>query len=355
MVAIYFPHPKPAVSVDESITKSHELDDKTVFILRALHACNEAKDSLFTCLGTAITYNRRCRNPARAWFDVMAEVAEAADSRDIRLADLKDKANAWGARLSCYHHFTQAGPGMAVLGAIALFREFTENVETPSTECSEGLSGELLCGCATCDRVTECQTNNKAHQEAFDALLRIRSDGKITEEELEEAMYSLGPPPKASDSLTKKSDDEKVYDVLNTLQLKLETLEALFDEQLKDEKTNDAMTLLQLKVENLERRLQEQSGDEEVALAITALRLTAESVDALVTEVRQGLATLHGVLRTVDKMGEWVTRLETQLEELESKFEEAVEVITQYLEKAIERSKLQDDARSEAEQGESAP
>lgn len=92
-------------------------------MLRALGIGNEDRNNRFTCLGTAITYNRRCRMPLHMWIEVLVEVMEAAEDRSVRLADLRNKANCLGSRLSCYHHVAQPGPGMIALGAIALYRD----------------------------------------------------------------------------------------------------------------------------------------------------------------------------------------------------------------------------------------
>lgn len=123
MVAIYFPQPEPAKPIKMCAVSFECLDQNIDFLVRALHARNPSKDNHITCLGTAVTYNRRCLRPSHHWLTVVNEIVEAADDRTLRLADLKGKAAVWGARLSCDLHFTQAEPAKAVLGAIALYRE----------------------------------------------------------------------------------------------------------------------------------------------------------------------------------------------------------------------------------------
>lgn len=129
MVAIYIPvlqSPKP---VYNSLAKTYKLDYKKAFIFRALYACNEAKDNHFTCLGTAVSCNRRCRNPPRKWTTVLAEMIEAAEDGCLSFEDLKVLAPDWAAGLACYLHGEQKGVAMAVLGAIAVYRQtFPANV-----------------------------------------------------------------------------------------------------------------------------------------------------------------------------------------------------------------------------------
>jgi len=99
-----------------------------------LHACDEAKDHKITCLGTAVTYHRRCRNPLRMakWTVVLAQMVEAAEDSTFTLSDLKFVAANWAAGLSCYLHGGQKGVAMAALGAVAAYRlAFAENVVVP--------------------------------------------------------------------------------------------------------------------------------------------------------------------------------------------------------------------------------
>lgn len=141
MVAIYFPQPEPAKPIKTYAVSFECLDNNTDFLVRALHARNLSKDNHITCLGTAVTYNRRCLRPSHHWPTVVNEIVEAADDRTLRLADLKDKAAVWGARLSCDLHFTQAEPAMAVLGAIALYREKFSADEQKGSVRSKGTFG----------------------------------------------------------------------------------------------------------------------------------------------------------------------------------------------------------------------
>lgn len=48
---------------------------------------------------------------------------EAAENRDLRLADLKGEASQWAKGLACYLHGGQKGVATGVLGAIALYRK----------------------------------------------------------------------------------------------------------------------------------------------------------------------------------------------------------------------------------------
>lgn len=124
MVAIYIPVLQPAEQIYLHVHNAFNLDYKIAFMLRALHACNEAKDKEITCLGTAVTYSRRCRNPLRTtkWMAVLAEMVAAAEDPYALLEDLRFMAVDWAAGLSCYLHGAQKGVAMAALGAVAVYR-----------------------------------------------------------------------------------------------------------------------------------------------------------------------------------------------------------------------------------------
>jgi hypothetical protein len=124
MVAIYIPVLQSAEQVYLHFAKSFHLDYKIAFMLRALHACNKAKDHKMTCLGTAVTYHRRCRKPLRTtkMIAVLAEMVEAAEDPYALLGDLRFVAVDWAAGLSCYLHGAQKGVAMAALGAVAVYR-----------------------------------------------------------------------------------------------------------------------------------------------------------------------------------------------------------------------------------------
>jgi hypothetical protein len=137
MVAIYIPVLQSAEPVYTQVIHSRNIDYKTTFILRALHACNEAKSHGITCLGTAVTYNRRCRNPLRKLVIVLiiTEMIEAAENGTFYFEDLKLYAAKWVDGLSCYLHGRQKGVAMAALGAIAVYRQtFPGNVIVPRVQ-----------------------------------------------------------------------------------------------------------------------------------------------------------------------------------------------------------------------------
>jgi hypothetical protein len=134
MVAIYVPVLQSAEPVYTHLTHTRNVDYKTAFILRALHAYNGAKDHRITCLGTAVTYDRRCRNPLRQLAIVLTvtEMIEAAENGTFYFEDLKLYAAKWADGLSCYLHGRQRGVAMAAMGAIALYRQtFPANVVVP--------------------------------------------------------------------------------------------------------------------------------------------------------------------------------------------------------------------------------
>lgn len=125
MVAIYVPVLQPAKEIHLYLPNPFHIDHKTAFMLRALHAYNEAKDHKVTCLGTAVTYHkRRCRNTLRATklMAVLAEMVEAAEDPYALLSDLRFLTPRWAAGLSCYLHGAQKGVAMAALGAVAVYR-----------------------------------------------------------------------------------------------------------------------------------------------------------------------------------------------------------------------------------------
>lgn len=159
MVAIYIPVLQSAAPVYSSVAKTYKLDYKTAFILRALHACNEAKDNKITCLGNAVTYSRRCRNPLHKWTTVLAEMIEAAEDGTLYFDDLKFLAAGWAAGVSCYLHGSQKGVAMATLGAVALYRQtFPANVVVPRVTHLP-LKGGVL---SSIDRYVEgCLTGKK--------------------------------------------------------------------------------------------------------------------------------------------------------------------------------------------------
>jgi len=134
MVAIYIPVLASPSQIYTHVPKPFIPDYKTAFMLRALHACDEAKDHQITCLGTAVTYHRRCRNPLRMdkCTAVLAEMVEAAEDGYALLGDLRFLAGDWAAGLSCYLHGAQKGVAMAALGAVALYRlTFPADVRVP--------------------------------------------------------------------------------------------------------------------------------------------------------------------------------------------------------------------------------
>lgn len=134
MVAIYIPVLQPAEQVYLHVHNAFNLDYKIAFMLRALHACNEAKDNKVTCLGTAVTYHRRCRNPLRMTklLAVLAEMVAAAEDPYAPLGDLRFMAVDWAAGMSCYLHGAQNGVAMAALGAVAVYRlEAKEGIVVP--------------------------------------------------------------------------------------------------------------------------------------------------------------------------------------------------------------------------------
>lgn len=124
MVAIYVPILQPAEQVYLHVPNAFLLDHKIAYMLRALHACNKSKDNKITCLGTAVTYHRRCRNPLRTakWMAVLAEMIAAAEDSYVLLGDLKFMALEWALGLSCYLHGAQKGVAMAALGAVVVYR-----------------------------------------------------------------------------------------------------------------------------------------------------------------------------------------------------------------------------------------
>jgi len=134
MVAIYVPVVQSAAIFHPHIAIPYNLDYKTAFMLRALRACNEAKDNKITCLGTAVTYHRRCRNPLRMtkWAVVAAQMVAVAEDGTFTLGDLKFLAANWASGLSCYLHGAQKGVAMAALGAVVLYRQtFPGSVVVP--------------------------------------------------------------------------------------------------------------------------------------------------------------------------------------------------------------------------------
>lgn len=123
MVAIYIPVLQSPEPVYTSLAKAYKLDYKKAIILRALYACNEAKDNHITCLGTAVSCNRRCRNSPHKWTTALAEMIDAAEDGCLSFEDLKVLAPDWAAGLACYLHGKQRGVAMAVMGAIAVYRQ----------------------------------------------------------------------------------------------------------------------------------------------------------------------------------------------------------------------------------------
>jgi hypothetical protein len=121
-------------------------------MLRALHAYNESKNNQITCLGTAVTYHRRCRNPLRTikLIAVLDQMVEAAEDPYALLGDLRFLAKDWAKGLACYLHGAQRGVAMAALGAVAVYRLESEVVaveggmpgawryELGSVHCVEG-------------------------------------------------------------------------------------------------------------------------------------------------------------------------------------------------------------------------
>jgi hypothetical protein len=109
MVAIYVPVIQAVEPVYTQVTQTRNFDHKTAFVFRALHACNEAKDHRVTCLGTAVSYNRRCRNPLYKLTIVLTvnEMIEAAENGTFYFQDLRLYAAKWADGLSCYLHGRQ--------------------------------------------------------------------------------------------------------------------------------------------------------------------------------------------------------------------------------------------------------
>jgi hypothetical protein len=137
MVAIYVPVIQAVEPVYTQVTQTRNFDHKTAFIFRVLHACNEAKDHRVTCLGTAVSYNRRCRNPLYKLTIVLTvnEMIEAAENGTFYFQDLKLYAAKWADGLSCYLHGRQKGVAMAAMGAIAVYRRtFPANVVVPRVQ-----------------------------------------------------------------------------------------------------------------------------------------------------------------------------------------------------------------------------
>jgi hypothetical protein len=124
MIAIYIPVLPSTEKVHTHSPKANTLNHKTAFMLRALHAYNESKYNQITCLGTAVTYHRRCRYPLRTTklAAILAEMAEAAEDPYALLGDLRFLAVEWARGLSCYLHEAQKGVVMAALGAVAVYR-----------------------------------------------------------------------------------------------------------------------------------------------------------------------------------------------------------------------------------------
>lgn len=138
MVAIYVPSlqassPNTTTYPAQTSTSTTLTNNKIAFFLRALHAYNKAKHNRLTCLGTAVTCNRRCRNPLyeSKWAVVLDEMIEAAENRNLCLADLKGEAAQWAKGLACYLHGGQKGVAMGVLGAIALYRKMLDACVIP--------------------------------------------------------------------------------------------------------------------------------------------------------------------------------------------------------------------------------
>lgn len=132
MVAIYIPVLPSATHLHTHLPNSHTLGlaPKTAFMLRALHAYNEAKSNQITCLGNAVTYHRRCRNPLRLikLIAVLDQMVEAAEDPYALLGDLRFMAKDWAKGLACYLHGAQKGVAMAALGAVAVYRLESEVV-----------------------------------------------------------------------------------------------------------------------------------------------------------------------------------------------------------------------------------
>jgi hypothetical protein len=128
MVAIYIPILPSAAQAHTYLPTSHSLNPRTAFMLRALHAYNSAKNNQITCLGTAVTYHRRCRNPLRTikLIAVLDQVVEAAEDPYALLGDLRFLAKDWARGLACYLHGAQKGVAMAALGAVAVYRVESE-------------------------------------------------------------------------------------------------------------------------------------------------------------------------------------------------------------------------------------
>lgn len=146
MVAIYIPVLQSPEPVYDYIAKAYKLDYKKAFLLRALHACNEAKDNHITCLGTAVSCNRRCHNSLDRWAGVLTQMIDAAEDGTLGFEDLKIIAPVWADRLSCCLHRKQKGVTMAVMGAIALYRQtFPASVVVPRVQ-RVGSTLEFLSG-----------------------------------------------------------------------------------------------------------------------------------------------------------------------------------------------------------------
>jgi len=194
MVAIYIPVLQSPEKIYLPVPNSCPLNHKTAFMLRALHASNSAKAHKITCLGTAVTYHRRCRNPLRTTklLAVLAEMVEAAEDPYALLGDLRFLAPKWAAGLACYLHGAQQGVAMAVLGAVAVYRLESRMVAGPG---ELGL-GKFVLGPGRC---LEGEVEVEAKEEGAECLT----------EKMEEpdAMFERLAKEEAAERLTKKMEE----------------------------------------------------------------------------------------------------------------------------------------------------
>ncbi|KAM0710786.1 hypothetical protein Q7P35_001524 [Cladosporium inversicolor] len=207
MVAIYIPVLQSPDQFYTHVPNSYTPNYKIAFMLRALHASNEAKAHKITCLGTAVTYHRRCRNPLRTTklMAVLAEMVDAAEDHDVSLGDLKLLAGEWAAGLACYLHGAQKGVVMTALGAVAAYRlTFADggNVVVPGVPqhlLPFGFKSRLLSGCTNVCNYREAKDKAKKvgeHEAVCEGLLtKGKARGKIKPWEkvhgLELALLSL--------------------------------------------------------------------------------------------------------------------------------------------------------------------
>lgn len=95
---------------------------------------------------------------------MLAQMIDAAEDGTLVFEDLKVIAPVWATGLACYLHGKQKGVAMAVMGAIAVYRQtFPANVVLPRVQRVGSMLGSVS-GDVGCHAVTSlpCETGSKA-------------------------------------------------------------------------------------------------------------------------------------------------------------------------------------------------